>query len=262
MRSGVPHRAHGEFLYCLEERPDFAGAHLGLGLIADDIGRTGEAIEHLQRYLELEPDPEPSAVFRLGVAYLRSGNDAHGFETLRRLVTSRADSAEMVPPATDVNLLEMTSFFLATVRRFDDAAFIGEMLLSHDPQNAVYNNNLAMTYADAETNLDRALQLAEKANRLDDGNPGHMDTLGWVLLRLQRFAEAESTLVASVRLAGEMELENPSEIWFHLGVLYHLTERRDEAIDALTRARENPPSPYLRDEIQGLLDELTPDEVR
>jgi tetratricopeptide (TPR) repeat protein len=256
LRAGLPDRAHGEFLYCLAEKPDFPGAHLGLGLIADDMGRKGEAIEHLERYLALEPEPEPTAFFRLGVAYLRSGRDADGFDTLRQLVALRADTTEG-PPPRDQDLLEMTSFFLATVRRFEDAAFIGEMLLTRNPQNPIYNNNLAMTYADAQTNLERALQLAEKANRLDAENPGHMDTLGWVLLRLQRFAEAESTLTASARLAESSEIENTSEIYFHLGVLYHLTDRPDQAVEALGRAGENPPTPFLRDEIHKLLDEVT-----
>ena len=259
LRIDLPQRAHPEFLQCLQEKPEFTGAHLGLGLIADDLGRKGEAIGHLERYLALEADPEPAAIFRLGVAYLRSGKDTEGFSTLRRLVVSRTDS---IPAPGDVDLLEMTSFFLATVRRFEDAVFIGEMLLTRNPQNPIYNNNLAMTYADAKIKLERALQLAEKANRLDPENAGHLDTLGWALLRMQRFAEAESTLAASVRLAERAEADNPSEIYYHLGVLYRLTGRNAEAARALTRASENPPSPFLREEIQKLLDEVTREENR
>jgi hypothetical protein len=65
-----------------------------------------------------------------------------------------------------------------------------------------------------------------------------------------------------VRLAEAAEVENPSEIYYHLGVLYSLTHREEEAAQALTRASENPPSPFLRDEIQKALDRVTGDGDR
>ncbi len=244
---------------CLSRRPDNPGAVLGLGIVADDQGRKGEAIVHLEHYLDLA-DPDPSVLFRLAVAYLRTGRDDKAFETLRRVVSM---DSTLAPPDSvtdsDTALLEMTSFFLSSLRRFDDAAFVGEMLLSRDPAKAVYNNNLAMTYADADQNAQRAYELARKANQLEPDNPGYMDTLAWTLVRLKRYDDAEKTFLRSIRLAGQAGREDLSEVYYHLGYLYRLMDRHDDASTYLTKALENPPTPYLKAEIERLLDlEKTP----
>jgi tetratricopeptide (TPR) repeat protein len=254
LRLGHSDQARHEFTECAETNPDFPGAQLGLGIIADEDGRRGEAIIRLERYLQLTK-PDPAALFRLGVDYLRVGRDEQGYATLRRVVEmdtllAPSDSARM----SDTQLLEMTSFFLATVRRFDDAIFIGEMLLARDPENAIYNNNLAMSYADAGENPERAYELAQKANRLTPDDSGHLDTLAWTLVRLRRYEDAEKTFLKSLRLAREQERTDLSEIYYHLGYLYRLMDRPEEATDYLTRALENPPTPFVKAEIERLLE--------
>jgi len=257
MQTGDGARAEQMFSDCLASNPDFASAFLGLGILADERGETRTASDHFQRYLELDPEPERAAVFRLGVAYLRSGQDQKGYDALRELV--EADSLIVPEDSTGISetrLLEATSFFLAAARRYDDAIFIGEMLLTRDSENAIYNNNLAMTYADANQNLGRAHALALKANRLSPDNPGHLDTLGWAYLRMGQYEEAETTFMKSIELAGGEGRTDISEIYYHLGYLYHLTERNEEAEQFLTRALENPPTPFLQQEIERLLDQV------
>jgi tetratricopeptide (TPR) repeat protein len=167
---------------------------------------------------------------------------------------SQPDSTKI----SDLEILEATSYFLASARRFEDAIFIGEMLLTKAPENAIYNNNLAMSYADANKEPGRAHMLAVKANHLSPNNPGYMDTLGWALARLKRYKEAEKTLTQSLDKAKKEGLKNLSEIYYHLGVVYKDTDRPDKAKQYLTLALENPPSPYLQNEIERLLDEGTP----
>ncbi len=243
--------AYREFVHCQDEKPDYPGSYLALGMIADDRGHRGEAIVQLEAYRNTVEEAEPGAIFRLGVAYLRVGRDEDAYDILHELV-AEDDTTEV----TEVQLLEMTSFFLATVRRLDDSIFIGEMLLTKDTDNPVYNNNLAMAYADADEQPERALSLAEKANRFDPDNPGHMDTLGWALIRMGRFSEAEEVLLKSIEIASGDGRSDLSEIYYHLGVLYRETDRRDEAQEYLVRALENPTTPFLQDEIQGLLDRI------
>ena len=59
------------------------------GRFADDLGQTRDAIRYLDHYLDMEAEPDRAAIFRLGVAYLRSGQDELGFVTLRRVVSVR-----------------------------------------------------------------------------------------------------------------------------------------------------------------------------
>jgi len=254
LRLGRTEDARKDYETCLAQQPGNASAELGLGLIADDAGRRGEAIMHFERYLN-GSDPDPAVLFRLGVAYLRVGKDKEAFDTLRRITEidttlAPADSGR----ATDRELLEMSSYFLAGMRRLDDAIFVGEMLLSKDPGSAIYNNNLAMSYADADQKPQRAYELAEKANRLSPDNPGYLDTLGWALVRLRKYGEAERTLLKSIQLAHEAGRDDLSEIYYHLGYLYRLMDRHDEATDYLTRALQKPPTPMLQSEIERLLE--------
>jgi|GEM_PF-1038876 len=256
MRIGDPHRALLAFQNCVGDNPNQASAYYGLGILYDDRGDTRQAVDYLEKYVSLESNPDRAALFRLGVAYLRSGQDDKGYTTLRRIV--RPDSTTGAQPdstrISDLEILEATSYFLASARRFEDAIFIGEMLLTKAPENAIYNNNLAMSYADANKEPGRAHMLAVKANHLSPNNAGYMDTLGWALARLKRYKEAEKTLSRCLDMAKKEGLKNLSEIYYHMGVVYQETDRPDKAKQYLTLALENPPSPYLRDEIQRRLD--------
>ncbi|NNF05369.1 MAG: tetratricopeptide repeat protein [Candidatus Eisenbacteria bacterium] len=254
MRIGEAELARKYFFSCIEESPNYAPAYLGLGILADDAGRKGEVVVHLERYLELEPK-QPSALVRLGVAYLRLGKDDQGYDALRTLIEvdptfAPQDGSEI----TDQHLLEMASFFLATVRSFDDAIFVGEKLLAMDPENSIYNNNLAMVYADADRDAERALELAEKANDLEPENLGHLDTLGWTLLRVGKYKDAETKFLQVIERTPESDRATLSEVYYHLGLLYQLMDRDDEARTFLTKALENPPTPFLRKEIRDLLE--------
>ncbi|HET9233588.1 MAG TPA: tetratricopeptide repeat protein [Candidatus Eisenbacteria bacterium] len=265
MRVGDPHRALLAFQNCVADNPDEANAYYGLGVLYDDRGDSRRAMDYLEKYLTLDPTPDRAALFRLGVAYLRSGQDSRGFTTLRRIV--KPDSTTGAPPDTsqisDLEILEATSYFLASSRRFEDAIFIGEILLTRAPENAIYNNNLAMSYADANREPGRAHSLAVKANHLSPNNAGYLDTLGWALARLKRYKESETTLLRSLDLAKGEGLKNLSEIYYHLGFVFGETNRPDKAKEYLTLALENPPTPYLRDEIQRRLDQgASPAEPR
>jgi tetratricopeptide (TPR) repeat protein len=77
-----------------------------------------------------------------------------------------------------------------------------------------------------------------------------MDTLGWTLIRMNRLDEAEKTLKQSLDMAKEQELPNLSEIYYHLGVLYHQLQRHQESLDYLTLALKDPPTEFLRREIE------------
>ena len=64
---------------------------------------------------------QPGVLIRLALAYLQSGREDEGFDALRR-ITEMEDAFS--PPdgreSTRQDLLEMASFYLATVRAFDE----------------------------------------------------------------------------------------------------------------------------------------------
>ena len=238
---------------CAEVRPNHGPTHLTLAILADKNQEYGRAVVHLERYLQIHPD-QPGALMRAAVAYFRLGRDDEAYAKLERI--TELDEAFSPPEGTEPDeafLLEMAVFFMSTVRNYEDATWLGERLLEMNTENSVYNNNLAMNYADADMQIERAYDLAVKANKLSPDDPGHLDTLGWVLVRLGRYKEAESTLRQSIDLAQKAGMTNLGEIYYHLGVLYFETQRAEDAREMLLKADQSQLPPGVRREVDTLL---------
>ncbi len=95
----------------------------------------------------------------------------------------------------------------------------------------VANNNLAYMYAEEETNLDNALQMAQTAKMAspDDGDVN--DTLGWVFYKKGMPDQAISALQHAV----EVKPSNPL-YHYHLGLAYIKAGQAPQARMALERA--------------------------
>src|SRR5262249_5302284 len=63
--------------------------------------------------------------------------------------------------------------------RPEDAVPNYEKAIENDPNSVAALNNLAFILADRRINLDRALQLAQKAKELSPDNTSVDDTIGW-----------------------------------------------------------------------------------
>jgi len=95
-------------------------------------------------------------------------------------------------------------------------------------------NNLAFLtgeYPDSPRDLDKALELARKANDLQPGQPGVMDTLGWVYYKL-------GDTVKSLSLLEDLPEKEPDKPIFkyHLGMALYKDGREDEAKKNLSQA--------------------------
>ncbi|MEL6652009.1 MAG: tetratricopeptide repeat protein, partial [Bacteroidota bacterium] len=70
----------------LELEPDFAHAHFRLGVNAYVRKRDEDALEHLERAFEINPDPFPNIGFYLGEAYFRNEQYAEAVPKLERFL--------------------------------------------------------------------------------------------------------------------------------------------------------------------------------
>jgi tetratricopeptide (TPR) repeat protein len=106
-----------------------------------------------------------------------------------------------------------------------------EKMLAINPNYAPALNNLAELYADRLPQLDKALELAQKANQLVPQNPALTDTLGWVFYKRGEYAKA-------LGLFYENSLQpNPAaEMYYHLGLAYYATGKDNQARAALQQA--------------------------
>ncbi|HUD73218.1 MAG TPA: tetratricopeptide repeat protein, partial [Dongiaceae bacterium] len=94
-----------------------------------------------------------------------------------------------------------------------------------NPGNAMALNYLAYMLAESGRRLNDSLAYVERALALDPGNPAYLDSLGWTLFKLERYAPAEEKLRAALRYdATDPVLRE------HLGDLLNATGRTDEAV--------------------------------
>jgi tetratricopeptide (TPR) repeat protein len=127
----------------------------------------------------------------------------------------------------DVRVL--LSSVYATAGRHDQSEEQLELVLCADPNDALANNNLGYQWADRHKNLAEAEKLIRKALELDrrqrtsgtalsvdsdHDKPEYIDSLGWVLFRRGRLAEARQELERALALPGG---DDDPVVWDHLG---------------------------------------------
>jgi len=123
-----------------------------------------------------------------------------------------------------------------------------ELVLKADPDDATANNDLGYQWADSNKKLEEAEPMIRKALDLDhkqrttgdalvlDGdqdNASFVDSLGWVLFRKGKLAEARRELERAVSL--QDGFESP-EVWDHLGDVYFRSEMSVKAGEAWRKA--------------------------
>ncbi len=93
-------------------------------------------------------------------------------------------------------------------------------------------NNFAYSLAQRGTDLDEAVELARRANRLEPGNPSFEDTLGWILFQQDRPEEARTWVLRAVNATGDNAtmLEHLGDIEEHLGLIESARDRWSEAL--------------------------------
>lgn len=145
--------------------------------------------------------------------------------------------------STDPPTLFYAAYYADSLGERDRAIVLYERLLFHEPSNAAAANNLAYILAERGERLMIALELAERALDADSTNPSYLDTYGWVLHKLGRFAEAGKYLERALVMS-----QHPSATLFeHLGDNYSRMGIADKAHFWWQRALEADPSrSYLR----------------
>ena len=113
------------------------------------------------------------------------------------------------------------------------------LILEVDSDQALANNNLGYQMADRNVNLEEAERLIRRAIELDragrkqvddDGeNAAYLDSLGWVLFRKGKHAEAREHLERAVALP---DGESDATVWDHLGDVF-------AKLDQPARAKES-----------------------
>ncbi len=115
----------------------------------------------------------------------------------------------------------------------DKAIETYESLLKAKGSYPPAENDLAYLYAEQDRNLDRALELAEKAHKAMPQNPAVADTLGYVHLKKGSLALAKQAFSEAIEMF-------PKQAYFHYHLAMVLQKEGDHqgALAALEKARE------------------------
>ena len=92
-----------------------------------------------------------------------------------------------------------------------------EKALKYNPENSTVLNNLAYEYSLEGRNLNKALEMVERALELSANNPTFLDTKAWVLYKLGRYAEAKKVMQYAISL----DRSKSPEYALHYGDILH-----------------------------------------
>jgi tetratricopeptide (TPR) repeat protein len=128
-----------------------------------------------------------------------------------------------------------------------EAAF--RSALAINANNPAVLNYLGYMLANNDTKLEEALEMLEIAVRTDPINGAYLDSLGWVYYRLERLDLAERFLTRAVIFSPK----DPT-LHEHLGDLYLMTGRPEEARASYLRSLELAEDAEERETVQEKLD--------
>lgn len=118
----------------------------------------------------------------------------------------------------------------------DKAAAMYERVVEENPSIAPAKNDLAFLLASQGRDLDRALTLAEEAQRALPDNPSAADTVGYVYLRKGHLEAALQQFRYAIELANGQLGQAPPTLHYHLGLTLAALERNEEAAKAFEKA--------------------------
>lgn len=188
-----------------------------------------EALEaHSAESIDLFPN-QPNPYFFNGISNLQLKNYSKATESLK-------DGIEFVFN----NRPLLIAFYSAlgdaynSNNEFDKSDKAFDEALKVDPDNAQVLNNYAYYLSLRKTQLDKAEKYSRRSNELAPNTRAYMDTYGWILYQLGKYADAESWLSKAMK-AGAKDpdvLEHYGDVLFKLG-------RKDEAITYWKEAKNH-----------------------
>ena len=165
---------------------------VALGSVYAAAGKWDQAISQFQKLLDATDKGTRAAgelYLALGETYRRKNDPASAISALKNARLILPNDARVLAPLA--MMLEAANSWEAQ-QAYEDAVRV-------DPNNALLLNNLAFTLAEHGGDLDRALSLARRAQRLAPTAAEIADTLGWVYLKKGMLYEARATFAPLVQ---------------------------------------------------------------
>lgn len=205
--------------------------------------RWTEAVAFLREDLKLRPG-RPIVLFALGKSLAGAGQTDFAKARFEEMLQSQPSSGEALQALAE----------LEVSRGNDEGAITAyRRWIAVQPQNPVALNDLAYLLVKKGTGLPEALAMAKKALQLAPGNPGILDTIGVLHLKMGNVEEAARVLGALSRQAPEIPA-----VRYHTGQSYRARGDRNAAVQEWEAALRLRPVPELKREIESSLASVRP----
>jgi tetratricopeptide (TPR) repeat protein len=212
-----------------------------LGLVYLDRREAALAEGALLKAIELDP--------QLADAYVRLSNLYMSASRYDEALAKLGDALKVNPQALAAQMLAG----IVHERKGDiaEAQRAYEKALALNPRFAPAANNLAVLYSEHGGDMEKALQLAQRAKEASPDDPRVSDTLGWILYKRGVYQRALALFKESAtKLPGEPVIQ------YRLGLASMKVGDRDGARKALTAALNAPVGFAEQDEARRALAEL------
>jgi tetratricopeptide (TPR) repeat protein len=238
------HLAHaGDFIRQeIKQHPPAAGKTLRLADVPAAQPDVDKAENALLKAIDLDPS-QNATYLMLAQLYVASDRQQKALDRLETLAKTN-----------DLTALMQIGLIHEQLKHFDDARAAYERLLQVNPDYIAALNNLAYLDSEHLGKVDQAFTLAEKARRLQPGNPFTADTFGWVLFHKGDYIHALTALEESVS-----QVPQEAEIQFHLGMTHYMLGNEGPARAALLQALQSVKEFQGKDSISNRLEVLALD---
>jgi tetratricopeptide (TPR) repeat protein len=160
-------------------------------------------------------------------------------------------AAEIIAQATDPRRLNYLFYFQfgSACERLGDLAQAEkyfEKCLQLSPNFDEAQNYLGYMWAEHGQNLDRARDLIEKALKAEPKNPAYLDSMAWVLFKLNQPQQALDFELKAVANSDEPD----AEIYNHLGDIYAALGQTEKARDSWRKSVGLEPNEKVRKKLE------------
>ncbi len=187
----------------ISKKPELSVGYITLSLIYQNANETEQAIETLKKAADIKD----------ANIYLLLGNIYHSKKEYS-LALEQYNKAEEIKPDFVPAIFQKGAILHSTGKR-DKAISEYQKALNFSQNFVPALNNLAYIYAEDNSNLPMALQLAARAYTLSPNDGFVLDTLGFVLLKNKKTDES----INALNKALERIQDNPT-IYYHLALAY------------------------------------------
>lgn len=183
---------------------------------------SSDTARDLLRDAAAKPDAPALVLYLYGAAQQKTGDLAGAEETARRLRSAAPDDPRGMYMLAQV--LEARKDYAGAERSLRD-------LLERHPADATALNYLGYMFAERGERLDEAVDLVQRALKIEPDNPSFLDSLGWAFFQQGKLDQADAPLTEAAA-----KLPQSSVVQEHLGDLRFKQRRFGDAAEAWQRS--------------------------